>query len=177
MRLYLVRHAKAKAGNDDFARPLTRRGLADARRLGKFLGAMAIKVGTVWQSDRKRSKQTAGILVKAMAKRNGRVHVEEYEDLGPDSALSAARRRIEDAKLDLMIVGHQPMLGKLAAKLLVNRKSADLLRFKTSDLVCLEKSGDGKWQIAWIVGPEILKELAAARGHKKRGGKGMRRGV
>src|SRR5271154_3148698 len=66
-RLFLVRHAKAEpyVGRDDYARKLTERGRADARRIAKALAARRILPDLLIHSGAARAKQTAEILAAA----------------------------------------------------------------------------------------------------------------
>ena len=62
-RLFLVRHAKAKpsVGRDDYARKLTKRGRADAKRVAKALAARHFLPDVLIHSGAARAKETAEI--------------------------------------------------------------------------------------------------------------------
>jgi phosphohistidine phosphatase SixA len=66
-----------------------------------------------------------------------------------------------------MIVGHEPFLGKLAARLVTGRSSTPMLALGKPSVACLEHDGGGKdgWRVAWVIGPEQL----ADRKGKQRG--------
>jgi phosphohistidine phosphatase len=66
-RLFLVRHGKAEpsVGRDDYARKLTERGRADARRVAKALAARHFLPDVLIHSGAARAKETAEIFVAA----------------------------------------------------------------------------------------------------------------
>jgi phosphohistidine phosphatase len=55
---------------------------------------------------------------------------------------------------DLMLVGHMPYMGKLAAQLTTGNKERDFLEFTTATVLCLKRGGRGAWYIGWMVTPE-----------------------
>ena len=57
---------------------------------------------------------------------------------------------------DLMIVGHLPFLGMLAALLLAGDEDADLVAFQCGAIVCLEGSGRSRFRLRWLVTPELV---------------------
>ena len=57
---------------------------------------------------------------------------------------------------DLMIVGHLPFLGMLAALLLAGDEDADLVAFQCGAVVCLEGSGRSRFRLRWLVTPELV---------------------
>ena len=62
-RLFLIRHAKAElsVGRDDYARKLTERGRADARRVARTLAARRFLPELLIHSGAARAKETADI--------------------------------------------------------------------------------------------------------------------
>ena len=58
-----------------------------------------------------------------------------------------------------MIVGHQPFLGLLAARLLTGKCKTDPIAFQRGGVLCLDRpADDGPWQVAWLVTPALLAE-------------------
>jgi phosphohistidine phosphatase len=55
-----------------------------------------------------------------------------------------------------MIVGHLPFLGKLAALLVADNEETDIVAFKFGCVVCLERTEDGPWKLAWMIVPALL---------------------
>ena len=111
MELILWRHAEAEEGSDDLARSLTRRGRQQAALMAAWL-RLRLPVGyQVIASEAKRSQQTAALLSK-----NYRVEAAINPTASVSSVLAAAGW--PDAKTPIVLVGHQPFLGQLAASLL-----------------------------------------------------------
>ena len=117
-RLFLVRHAKAElaTGRDDYARKLTERGRADARRVAKALAARRTLPDLLIHSGAARAKQTAEILAAEW-----RTKVELEEDVGLyDASLTTLldrTRALGHAHKSVGLVGHNPGLGELATAL------------------------------------------------------------
>ena len=117
-RLFLVRHAKAEAavGRDDYARKLTDRGRADARRIAKALAARHFLPDVLIHSGAARAKQTAEIF--AAAWRN-EVELQEQARLYDASltTLIDCTRALSHEDKRVGLVGHNPGLGELATSL------------------------------------------------------------
>ncbi|RLD16037.1 MAG: phosphohistidine phosphatase SixA, partial [Caldiserica bacterium] len=60
MRIYLVQHAEAKPKEEDPERPLTEKGVLNAKKVAEFLKGK-IKPSCIYHSDKLRAKQTAKI--------------------------------------------------------------------------------------------------------------------
>ena len=117
-RLFLVRHAKAKpsVGRDDYARKLTKRGRADAKRVAKALAARHFLPDVLIHSGAARAKETAEIFA---AKWRSKVELEEEVGLYDASVttLLDRTRALADAHKCVGLVGHNPGLGELATAL------------------------------------------------------------
>ena len=64
-KLYLIRHAKSSwnhPGLDDIERPLNKRGLEDAPKMGKFLKEASLKPDCIIASSAKRCQKTSEII-------------------------------------------------------------------------------------------------------------------
>jgi len=61
LRVYLVRHGKAKSKEEDPERHLTERGAEEVRRVARFLAAAGIQVSKILHSGKTRARQTAEI--------------------------------------------------------------------------------------------------------------------
>ena len=136
MDLLLWRHAEAADGSPDKARPLTEHGQKQARRMAKWLGEHAPADLRILVSPALRTQQT----VQAWR--------QEYEtsdavftNVEPESVLDAAGW--PDAGGAVMVVGHQPTLGRVAS-LLLNGRDGDM-SFKKGALwwFTYKAQGDG----------------------------------
>ena len=66
-QIYILRHAKSSWDNNklsDFERPLSKRGINDAVKLGKFILANKIRVSNVICSNARRTKDTFDLISK-----------------------------------------------------------------------------------------------------------------
>ncbi len=117
-RLFLIRHAKAapSVGRDDYARKLTERGRADARRVAKALAARHFLPDVLIHSGAARAKETAEILAAEW-----RTKLEIEEDVGLYDAslrtLLDRTRALGHGHKSVGLVGHNPGLGELATAL------------------------------------------------------------
>jgi len=113
MELILWRHAEAEdaVGGDDMGRALTRHGRKQAERVGEWLAQRLSDDWRVLSSPAKRAVQTAKGLDRAF---------EERPALGPDAAPEVILAEAGWPRGDrpVVIVGHQPTLGEVAAQLL-----------------------------------------------------------
>jgi phosphohistidine phosphatase len=112
MRLFIVRHAKAAAGEPDELRKLTEDGRDTARALGKQLAADGVRPDAVLTSPLLRARETGAEIAKALG-----VETEPDERLAPgatpDDILAAATGR----GATVVVVGHQPDCGRAASAL------------------------------------------------------------
>lgn len=116
MELILWRHAEAHDGAPDLERELTGKGQKQAERMATFLRARLPEDVRILVSPAKRTQQTAHALTK---------HFFTEPAIGTGASaqdiLDAAGW--PDAENNVLIVGHQPALGQIAALLLANSKS------------------------------------------------------
>lgn len=116
MDLLLWRHAEAEEGPVDQQRRLTRRGEKDAEMMGRWLREHQPKKLRVIASPTVRTRQTAEALG---------LPFETIRTIGPDACVSdlIAAAGWPGAGGAVLIVGHQPALGRLAALLLSGQEA------------------------------------------------------
>jgi phosphohistidine phosphatase len=112
MRLYLVRHARAAGGEPDDLRPLTAEGRADARALGERLARDGVRATAVISSPLLRARETAAELGRALG-----CEPEADERLAPGATAEAVRTTVAGRGDEVVVVGHQPDCGLIAAEL------------------------------------------------------------
>ena len=112
MRVYLVRHAEAAPGEPDDLRPLTPSGWATARDLGTRLAAEGARPAVVLTSPLLRARETAGELAGPHE-----CEVEADERLAPGATADQLRADVADPGAEVVVVGHQPDCGRIAAEL------------------------------------------------------------
>jgi phosphohistidine phosphatase len=114
MDLILWRHAEAvveRPDQDDLQRPLTPKGERQAQRMAEWLNQRLAHSTRILVSPALRCQQTAAPL--------GRHH-KTVDALAPGADVEAALKvaRWGDAAEPVLLVGHQPTLGLIAATLL-----------------------------------------------------------
>lgn len=120
LKLYLVRHGDADAeipdGLGDEARALTAKGRTNVAAHFSTLASRMPEVGLILTSPLVRAVQTAQILSTTL-KHEGMLHV--HRALLPDMPVGAMETVIHDhAGENIILVGHQPSMGAVAAHLL-----------------------------------------------------------
>ncbi|UUX95977.1 histidine phosphatase family protein [Aquabacterium sp. J223] len=114
MDLLLWRHAEAhdaRPGQDDLSRALTERGERQARLMADWLAERLPADARLIASPARRTQQTVQAL--------GRPY-DTVQALAPDAAVDAVLQaaRWPNAGRTVVVVGHQPTLGRVAATLL-----------------------------------------------------------
>jgi phosphohistidine phosphatase len=160
--LYLVRHGLAEergdAWPDDTKRPLTDEGISRLRKGSRGLARLGVSVEVVLTSPLVRARQTAELLAAALDPRPSLVNV---DSLAPDGTYAAVVADLEKhaRKARLALVGHEPMIGELAARILGSRhpiefKKGAICRIDIDDL---PPAGPG--DLRWMLTPKILRAL------------------
>ncbi len=112
MRLYLVRHAEAAPGEPDDLRPLTASGRQTARALGARLAADGVRADAVLPSPRLRAREPAAEHARALG-----CEPESDERLAPGATVDDLRDVVAGRGAVVVVVGHQPDCGEIAAEL------------------------------------------------------------
>lgn len=118
MELILWRHADAEPGKDDAKRELTDKGKKQAARVAKWLKQRIDNEWLILASPTVRTRQTADALG---------LKYDTKITLGPESTAPAILREAHwpDRDRNILIIGHQPVLGQIAARLITGQ-SGDL---------------------------------------------------
>jgi phosphohistidine phosphatase len=116
--LHLLRHAKSSRKEDigDYERPLSRRGQDAARRVGAHLPAMAGELDLVLCSSALRTRETLDLVVAEFSPRP-RSMIEDELYLASRERLMDRLRRIDEADVNVLLIGHNPGLHELAVGL------------------------------------------------------------
>lgn len=120
MDLVLWRHAEAEAGEPDHGRKLTSKGEKQARRTAEWLHNRLPDTAKIHCSPAKRAHQTAQALAE-MSHRKFKL----TEALAPTASVEDVLRTIgwSSGKGTLVVVGHQPTLGRIASRLMTGSES------------------------------------------------------
>ena len=111
MDLILWRHAEAEPGEPDLGRRLTSKGLKQAERIAAWLEPRLPDTTRILVSPAARAQQTALALGRKFRT------VDEIAP-GANAASLLAAAGWPDAREPVLVVGHQPTLGEVAAMLL-----------------------------------------------------------
>src|SRR5690606_15467201 len=114
MDLILWRHAEARdahEGESDLERPLTSKGERQAKRMAEWLNRRLAESTRILVSPALRTQQTAQAL-----ERDFKTVPAIVSGAAPEAVLKAARW--PDASEPVLVVGHQPTLGQVAALLM-----------------------------------------------------------
>ena len=121
LRLLLLRHAKSDwshPGLRDHDRPLGRRGVRDAPRLGRYLREHGLVPAAALVSTALRARETARLALEAAgAERDVLTPVPELYGSGPEQILDIVARDGGGAS-PLLVVAHNPGMEDLAARFL-----------------------------------------------------------
>ena len=127
MRLVLIRHAKAEQGSPDLDRALSDRGRSDAAAIGRWLAGQGIAPDRVVTSPSRRTRQTWELAGTTPPEVDGRIYDNTVADL-----LDVIRETPDDVQT-LVLVGHNPSMGELAATI-----DPDVRDFPTSATAIVE---------------------------------------
>ena len=153
MNLYLVRHAEAKSKEDDPARGLSDKGIADIRKVAAYVADHAsIQVNSILNSGKPRAEQTAGMLADRLNPSDG---VQTVEGLEPLADPGIWADRLAGIEQDTLLVGHLPHLSRLASRLLCGDDEKTVIAFQTAGIVCLGRDDAGSWSLRWMLVPEL----------------------
>lgn len=116
MELLLWRHAEAEDGDDDMKRRLTARGEKQARTMAAWIRQHQPKDLRIIVSPAIRTLQTAEAL---------QLPFERVRKIGPEACVSEliAASGWPTAQGSVLIVGHQPSLGRVASLLLAGHEA------------------------------------------------------
>lgn len=139
MLLYLLRHAEAEiSASSDAARKLTPKGAGQAGRVGRFCARHELVPGVILTSPVTRARQTAELVAGEL---DGAELIEApWASCGMDAREALAEINVCAEFGSVMLVGHQPDLGILAATLL-GIQGGCALRVRKALLMGIESDG------------------------------------
>ena len=116
MDLILWRHAEAQPGEPDMDRRLTAKGAKQAARTARWLEDHLPATCRILVSPAKRAQQTAMALNRKFKTK---------DELAPGAAAASilAAARWPDSNEAVLIVGHQPTLGRVASLLIAGEEA------------------------------------------------------
>jgi phosphohistidine phosphatase len=155
MQIYLVQHGESKPEEIDPERRLTESGVRAVQKVADFLRTSGgVEVEAIWHSGKPRARETAELL--APSTRAGEKAVLQHNGLAPKDAVEPIKQELEQGDRSVMIIGHLPFLGRLAALLLTGGADNDVVAFQFGCVVCLNRDEAGKWRLEWMIVPKLL---------------------
>jgi len=149
MELLLWRHADAEDGIPDSARALTGKGLKQAKQVAQWLKPRLPGDCLVLASPAKRAQQTAAALDLPYA-------TDPRLGLQADFADIVAAANWPQRPGTVIVVGHQPTLGRLAAWLLTANAAGWTVKKGALWWFSSRGGGDDRAVLRAVVSPELL---------------------
>lgn len=166
MDLYLVRHAIAEERDSsrwpgDRERPLTREGAKRFERVARRIRRLVPEVDDLLSSPLTRAWQTAEILHREA----GWPAPAAFPDLEPGADPREAIRSLKAYASSgaVALVGHEPDLSDLAARLLAGEGAAGLMAMKKGGVLRLRIEPSlraGSAEMVWLLTPKTILDLA-----------------
>ncbi len=168
LRVVLFRHGPAGKPDharwpDDALRPLSPRGEARTRAAAKGLKRITSGARAIWTSPLVRAAATAELLREAYAE----TRVETVDTLRPGGAWRETIERLQHARGaggTIVLVGHEPDLGRFAGRLAFTVARA--LPLKKAGACAIEFEGPigpGKGRVAWLLTPRLLRAVGRVK--------------
>jgi phosphohistidine phosphatase len=160
--LYFVRHGLAEergdAWPDDTKRPLTEEGMSRLRKAVRGLSRIGVAIDVVLTSPLVRARQTADIVAGGLDPRPSIVNVDSLAPAGSYAAVLADLEK-HSRKCRLALVGHEPMMGELAARLVGSRHPIEFKKGGVCRIDVETLPPAGPADLRWMLTPKILRAL------------------
>lgn len=163
LEVYLIRHGVAAERGDDYPddskRPLTSDGIASLRKEARALDALGIGFDHVITSPLVRTRQTADVFAEFLSTQPS---VSNSDALAPAGSPAAVIQELAKhaKKGRVALVGHEPNIGELAARLIGARAPIEFKKGAICriDFETLPPKGVGR--LRWFLTPKMLRKLA-----------------
>jgi len=167
MNLYLLRHGIAvepgTAGcTVDSERPLTSKGKSRLRTAARAMDRLDLSFDLILSSPFVRARETAEIIARHFKRRKKMAYSDELTPSGDPRLLIQQLNQFRPEPDNVLLVGHEPYLGKLIALLTAGNTSLDI-DFKKGGLARLEVEFllYGRCaKLVWLLTPRHLEMLA-----------------
>jgi len=166
MRVYLLRHGPAGSRDasrwpDDSVRPLSPKGRERTEQAVHGLARLETEPTLILTSPLVRAEQTAKLLRSAYPKP---VQIEKLDALAPGGSYRAVIQRLGEASANdaIILVGHEPDLGKLAGVLVFGAPASSLPLKKAGacSIMFNAEVRAGAGHLHWFITPRVLRRLA-----------------
>ena len=160
--LYLIRHGVAEersdAWPDDTKRPLTDEGMSRLRKSARSLARLGVSFDVILTSPLVRTHQTAEIVAAAFSPKPTIVNVDA---LAPDGSTAAVIAELENhvKRTRIAIVGHEPGIGELGARLIGTRHEMEFKKGAIARIDVEQLPPKGPGILRWFISPKFLRAL------------------
>lgn len=160
--LYLIRHGiaeeRGEAWPDDTKRPLTEEGMARLRKSIRGLAHVGVTFDVIVTSPLVRTKQTAEVVASVF---DPRPHITVADALAPGVSPQAMIAELEKyaRRKRIALVGHEPGIGELAARLCGSRHPLEFKKGAVCRVDVDELPPTGPGTLRWFLTPRLMRAL------------------
>jgi phosphohistidine phosphatase len=160
--LYLIRHGLAEdrgdAWPDDAKRPLTEEGMSRLKKIARGLSRLGVSIDTVLTSPLVRTRQTAEIIAGGL---DSRPTVVNADSLAPEGTFAAVVADLEkhSRKPRIALVGHEPAIGELAARLIGSRHALEFKKGAVCRIDVEDLPPNGPGDLRWFLPPGVMRSI------------------
>jgi phosphohistidine phosphatase len=161
-QLFLIRHGVAEergdAWPDDAKRPLSEDGIERFQRSARGLARLDIWIDVVLTSPLVRARQTAEIVASAFDPRPSIITIESLAPGGSYASLVADLEK-HGRKTRIALVGHEPGIGEMAARLIGSRHSFEFKKGAVCRIDVDEIPPVGPGDLRWFLTPKVMASI------------------
>lgn len=160
--LYLVRHGVAEERGpkwpDDGKRPLSADGMSRLKKSARGLDRLDVKFDVILTSPLVRARQTADILSAEM---DGHPTIVNVDSLTPGGTFAALVSDLEKhtRKTRIALVGHEPGIGELAARLIGSRHPIEFKKGSVARIDIDQIPPAGPGDMRWMMPPKFMRAV------------------
>ena len=161
-QLFLIRHGIAEergdAWPDDAKRPLSEDGIERFQRSARGLARLDVWIDVVLTSPLVRARQTAEIVASAFDPRPSIVTIESLAPGGSYASLLADLEK-HGRKTRIALVGHEPGIGELGARLIGSRHSFEFKKGAVCRIDVDQIPPVGPGDLRWFLTPKVMASI------------------
>ena len=161
-QLFLIRHGVAEergdAWPDDAKRPLSEDGIERFQKSARGLARLDVWIDVVLTSPLVRARQTAEIVASAFDPRPSIITIESLAPEGSYASLVADLEK-HGRKTRIALVGHEPGIGELGARLIGSRHSFEFKKGAVCRIDVDEIPPVGPGDLRWFLTPKAMASI------------------
>ena len=161
-QLFLIRHGVAEERGDawpeDAKRPLSEDGIERFQKSARGLARLDVWIDVVLMSPLVRARQTADIVASAFDPRPSIITIESLAPGGSYASLVADLEK-HGRKARIALVGHEPGIGELGARLIGSRHSFEFKKGAVCRIDVDEIPPAGPGDLRWFLTPKLMASI------------------